>query len=355
MKYTLSIVMIFSALYSSATPKDTCDWIFIYYAPYDNNLSQYSDSILNQLSTASQYENIRVVFQVDKADSLGMYRYSIGPNGTAVDTISSEESTSGKQLSSYLDWVNTTYVFSRSAVFFLDHGGGLNEVGQDLQPDSTYLKTQDIRKSLRRFNKKNKQQIDLLYLQVCAKASIEPLYELHDLAAYTLASQKLLGAPNYYYEGLFNYAHNHPELNGDHLGLIIPSRDRQDMFESLTCIDNSKFAKVKSDFKTLVSELNQRGEISLTRHPKYFDYSNDRYWDLIDFLDCLNLKTNEEKTARDNLKTSIQELIDRKYVPNGLTDIYCGISIAALSKDRIRAYWSMRFYRDFKMDRLPLE
>ncbi len=354
MKYFLFVVITFFSLSSQASQKDSCDWIFIYYAPYDNDLSKQTDTILAQLSTASKYDNIRVVFQVDKDDTLGMYRYTISPEGVHLDTIPSEESTSRKQLTNYLDWINARFEFQHSAVFFMNHGGSLDEIGQDLQPDSTFLKTGDIRKSLKRFNKKNKQIIDLLYLQVCAKASIEPLYEFHDVTKYTLASQKLLGAPNYYYPALFYFTEMGNVGNGLDCAKTIAARDAPEMFESLTCIDNSKFGKVKSDFKLLIAELDKRGEVTFNRDPKHFDYSNDRYWDLLDFLDCLSVKTNEERVARINLENSLRALIVLKYNSHNSDDGFSGVSIAALSKDRIRAFWHMRFYRDFKFDRLPL-
>ena len=340
---------------SFASQKDTCNWIFIYYAPYDNDLSVYADSILNQLSSASKYDNIRVVFQVDKEDTLGMYRYTIGPNGIQMDSVTTELSTSGATLQAYLDWVNQNFQFERSALFFLDHGGRLDEVGQDLYPDSTFLKITDIRNALHHFNETNNKLVDLIYLQVCAKSSIEPLYELHDVAAYTLACQKLLGAPNFYYKNLLKHAHQNPEITGRNISKIIAVFDRTNMFESLTCINNSKFEKVILEFQFLVEKLEKRREIVFSRAPVNFDYATDRYWDLIDFLDCLDLKRNSEKKARDRIKAGITDgLIEFKYVDASKTDTYSGISIAALSKDRIKAFSHMRFYDDFGLDRLPI-
>lgn len=355
MKCLFYILMILNSLNSFASKKDSCDWIFIYYAPYDNNLSQFSDSILNHLSSAGNYENIRVVFQVDKADTLGMYRYSISPNGIHSDTIHSEASTSKEQLTDYLSWVNANYKFNRSAVFFLDHGGGLDEVGQDLYPDSTFLKTTDMRSALNAFNEENRQKPDFIYLQVCAKSSIEPLYEFHEVANYTIACQKLLGAPNYYYRELIQYAHNYPEVATIEMCSSVALYDHRNMFESLTCIDNSKFECVKENFQNFVSKMEKRKALSFTQAPRHFDYANDRYWDLIDFLDCLDLNRKSERQARIVLKTSIQELIAFHYKSHQNNDAFSGISIAALSKARIHAYWHMQFYRDFNLDRLPIE
>jgi hypothetical protein len=69
----------------------------------------------------------------------------------------------------------------------------------------------------------------------------------------------------------------------------------------------------------------------------------------------LDLQSTEETVARDTLTANIQQrLIAFHYVPNGVTTNYSGLSIAALSKDRIRAFWKMRFYRDCLMHKLPI-
>lgn len=354
-RFTILFLFLFSFPFSGLT-QDSTDWLLVYYAPYDNNLSQYSDSILTQLESARKYENVQIVLQVDQSNSLGMFRYTIASNGTIIDTIPSEESTSGKELSNYLKWAADNFPSRHSAVFFLDHGGGLNEVGQDLQPDSTFLTTASIQKALKKFNKRRNANVDLLYLQVCAKASIEPLYEFRDVAQFTLASQQLLGAPNYYYSETIKSLSTQPECTGTDLAKAIAVNDREDMFESLTCIDNSQFSLIRTEFSKLVKELEKKSQINFNKAPLHFDYANDRYWDLIDFLNCLDLQTPEEIAARDTLITSIQQhLIAFHHVPQGNTTKYSGISIAALSRDRIRSFWKMRFYRDCMLQKLPID
>jgi len=356
MKYLFSIVFAFWGLQVNASDKDSCEWIFIYYVPYDNNLSAYADSILNQFSSTAKNENVRVVFQTDKNDTLGMYRYTIDSEGIHTDTIPSELSASGKQLSSYLDWVQSKFFFKKSAVFFLDHGGGLDEIGQDLYPDSTFLTTGAIRKSLRRFKRKTGKLVDLVYLQVCAKSSIEPLYEFHDVAYFTLASQKLLGAPNQYYSGTIENLSLSSCFTGEDLARRIVQAEDHSMYTTLTCIDNAQFGLVKSRFRKLIQLLYQRGEVTITQEPKTYEYGNDRYWDLVDFLECLNLNDPKEIAARDSLTAAIlNDLIVFKKTSAYVKDNFSGISIAVPGKDRTRAYWKMRFFREFKMDRLPVE
>ncbi len=355
MNRILFILLLFASTQKIGAAQDSLDWLLIYYAPYDNNLSHYSDSILRQLESAKQFDNVRVVFQVDKSDSAGMLRYAIGPQKTTVDTISSEKSTSQKSLQSYLKWASERYNFRRSAVFFLDHGGGLNEVGQDLYPDSTFLTTKSIRRSLAKFNKWNQSKVDLIYLQVCAKASIEPLYEIRDVSHYTLASQQLLGAPNYYYPAVIQQLSQHSLNDGLSLAKSIAMNDREDMISTLTCIDNSQFGLIQSEFRKLTFLLEKKDQLNFNKKPLHYDYAHDRYWDLVDFLTCLDLTATSAIELRDRLIDHIEnKLVAYTYTP--VPSEFCGISIAALSKKRIGTYWRrMQFYRNFRMNQLPID
>lgn len=354
MKQFFILLLIFFCFQSIGRTQDSTDWILIYYVPYDNNLSSYSDSVVTQLESVKDINNVQVVLQVDTADSLGMYRYIINKNGVRIDTVQSEESTSQKQLTQYLKWVSKEFSFRKSAVFFLDHGGMLDEVGQDLQPDSNFLTTRSIRKSLHKFNKWNASKVNLLYLQVCAKASLAPLYELHSTSEYTLASQMLLGAPNYYYKEVLRFLSHNPNSSGVELAKAIAMSDRKDMISSLTCFENQHFSTIRSDFRKLVETLKDQPQLQFSRAPLHFDYGSDRYWDTIDFLDALDLKDKKAIVAREALHQSISKtLICYHYSPTPTN--YSGVSIASLSKDRIRKYWNMKFYKDFKLQQLPIQ
>ena len=229
----------------------------------------------------------------------------------------------------------------------------MDEVGKDLYPDSTFIKVPDIRNVLLSFKYENNVVIDLIYLQVCAKASIEPLYELSEIANYTLACQRYLGAPNYYYKGMLQHVAKFPEINGEDLATVIAALDQPEMFESLTCIDNANFDQVRHEFRRFITKMDKRNNLSFKRTPKQFDYANDRYWDIIDFLDCLDLKRRIEIKARERLKESIRQLIVFKFVNED--DGLSGISIAVLNKARIEAYWHLSLYCDSYLHKLPIQ
>lgn len=337
--------------------QDSTDWLLLYYVPYDNNLSHYADSIIDQVNSSKSLKHAKVVLQVDRSDNLGMIRYEISNEGTTTDTIPSERSTHRKNVTRFFKWAAKSFASRRTAIFILDHGGGLNELGQDLNPDSTFIKMNDLRKSLFRYRDKTNSKIDLLYMQVCAKASIEPLYEVSAHVKYTLASQKLLGAPNYYYKAMLDFIDKNPNCSEKQLAEVIASSDRKDMYETLTCIDNSAFLSFKKEFLRFVDMHKDKEKLEFAKAPAQFSYANDKYWDLVDFLLCLNLSAPDEIAQRDALISILNtQLISFiQYSNPSHRSKFSGVSIAALSKQRVTHYWrKMLFHNDFRVDRLPI-
>ncbi len=335
---------------------DSSEWLLLYYLPYDNNLSEYADTIITQLTEASQFPNVNIVLQLDNADTTGMLRYYFSEGTLHKEHISSENSSGSIELSNFFGWTNAHFYAPRTAVFFLDHGGRPDEIGQDLFPDSTFLKTRTIVTALKKFNKQRKKSIDLLYLQVCAKASLETLYEFRDISKYTLASQSLLGAPNYYYGDLLESLEKQPFIEGNTLGERIVDFEDSTMYSTLTCVNNSAFKKVRFHFRNYIREIDKRDDLAFTKTPIGVPYGVDYYFDLIDFLNVINSTEPSEIQARKALKEAIQnDLIEFVRISPMATDQgYCGVSIAALSKQRLEDFDHMRFYRDFWIHRLDL-
>jgi hypothetical protein len=335
--------------------QDSTDWLLLYYIPYDNDLSTYADSILVQLEEAKNSNNTRVVVQIDRSDKLGMVRYVYSKNENRIDTITSERSTHKSKLNQFFRWSAKEFSAKHSAVFILDHGGGLNELGLDTYPDSSFIQVKDLNKVLFRYRKLTGFPIDLLYLQVCSKASIEPLYQLYMHVEYTLASQELLGAPNYYYRNMIRSLEVEPECDGKELAQIIANSERSDMLQSLTCINNEVFPKLRIAFRRFAqayknsdTQINSMGIVS-------FAYAHQNYWDLIDFLqkvDAVDPLLAQRK--EDVLRILKDELIVFHHLSKQqrLKKLN-GISILELSESNVKHFWwSVPFYSDFWINKL---
>lgn len=360
MSFFIRILLVFISLVFSSSlfsQKDSSEWLFIYYMPYDNNLSYLAEDIHSMINNGIKSDNVNAVIQADYTDSIGMTRTSISETGKTTISIEEENSASKKSFDNYLNWVHNNFEFEKSAVIILDHGGKLDEVGLDEYPDTSFLKVTDIRKSLKKFNKKTKDTVDLVFYQVCAKSSIEPLYELADVTKYTMASQVLLGAPNRYYTELFKNIGTKKNLDGKDVASLIANNEAIDMYSMYTCIDNSKLGRFRNYFVEYIKAIDKRVNFGFEAYPIYFDYASERYWDLESFLLSINSTRPSEIALRTKLVDYMNdELIVflKKNQYNAEPLDFCGISISALSKSKIRTYRKLKFYRQFRIGKLDL-
>ncbi|NRA10836.1 MAG: hypothetical protein HRT57_02640 [Crocinitomicaceae bacterium] len=354
MKQLIVIILLLNFSYSQGQDMDSSEWLFIYYMPYDNNLSYLGEDVLSMINNGIDSDNVNAVVQADLADTLGMTRTIITKKESS--HISEENSASKKTYDSYLDWVKTKFHFEKCVIVFLDHGGGLNETGLDEQPNG-FMKVTDIRKSLKRFNKSRGKKIDLVFYQVCNKASLAPLYEISDVTNYTLASQLQLGAPNRYYRHLFKTIGASENLDGAKIAKLIAENETIDMFQYYTCIDNSKFDSLKTHFVNYIKEVDKRNNLLFNEAPIAIEYYGEGYWDLESFI----LNINSTRIKEVELQTKLVDFISNDFIVflkknqhNPPKIDYCGISITALSKAKIKMHRKMKFFRSFKIRKLDL-
>ena len=296
--------------------------------------------------------------QADFAGSGGMKRYLITSDTVKISNVEGESSANTKTYRNYLDWVVQNIQAKRRAIVFLDHGGKLDEVCLDTDPLDKFLRVDSLGKELNSFNSLTNHKTDLIYLQVCAKGSIEPLYEMSDCASYTMASQTELGAPNYYYPAFFRELSEHTEMSVREVVDKIASAERPDMYNSLTCIDNSKMKAFRDLFNRFILSLPKNTLYSLT--PEYFvRYDNEVYYDLIAFLNGIQPTDKTSLTLRKKLIQLIRsDLIFFHQTEPGKVNAfghYCGVSILPLSahySEKRKQYGHLRFFSDFKVHQL---
>ncbi|NEZ55047.1 clostripain-related cysteine peptidase, partial [Adonisia turfae] len=221
------------------TPK-THPWVVLYWMPYDNNLSQFGEPIVEMLVRGTQQSTAAVAIQSDYWGAANMRRRQIiGGTVTEID-VSGEDSSNASALAAYLDWAYQTFEADHWAIIVVGHGGKINEISPDdhqvnNQP-RTWMGVDQFTDVVANFNRAVDGRVELLFFQNCNKATLEVVYEARNSSRYTLASQLTLGAPNYYYEDLLN--HLNPSTDGREAGLAIIDAERADMYHTLTLVDN---------------------------------------------------------------------------------------------------------------------
>ena len=355
-KIIIFIIIYFSISCVSAQKKHNTNWLFIYYMPYDNNLSGYGDTIINMLKSGLVNENIMVTIQADFEDTLGIKRYILSKNAIIESSIANEKSASTKTFTEYLTWVNNNFEAKNYCLVFLNHGGGLDELCLDTQPDYNFLKIDSINNVILDFNKQIGKKIELLFLQVCAKGSIEAIYEVKDCSNYTMFSQVVMGAPNYYYEKTLKYLAQNPNLKGNKIAEQIVANERDDMYNSYVCVDNIKFDSLKIHFNAFLQSFNKITKIELNKKGLIqYGYYHENYWDIKSFLNNLVLNKNSEKRKNILLNYILNELIVFNH-PNPkrpFMNKYSGLSMFAFTNNNyLTSYKHLHFFIDIQLPKL---
>lgn len=357
MQKFLTITFIFLLLPSVLFGRVKTDWLFIYYMPYDNDLSLQGSKIIKMIKEGIKSDKVQAVVQADFAGEGGSYRFSI--SAEKIDTIKIEEEASAQYTTyqDYLNWVQQYFDFEKSVIIFLDHGGKLDELCLDEYPQQAFLKIDELAKVLEDFNQKRGKKIDLLFMQVCTKGVLEVVYELKDIAHYSLASQTLLKAPNYYYTPLFETLSKENKDTGLEIAQLIAEYETLDMYDSYTCINHSKFDRFSDLFKDFLHHY-QKKTWQLTQQPITAYYAGEEYYDVSSFLRNLTFAKKKASESKRYLQNWIKEELIGFHKINPKTNIsnikqYCGLSIYrhltdAFDLDQAPNYSHLRFFKDFK-------
>lgn len=298
--------------------KQRFDWILLYWMPYDNNLWRFGEPILEMLAKGVRSENILVAVESDLWGAKNLSRRGIAKDRVEVEQLKTANSASEEVFAEYLNWANSRFVADKWAIVFLGHGGRLDEISPDEDTGTFQLGTQwmNIKKLsdvIQEFNNKIGKPVELLFLQNCNKATIEVHYTLREAARYTLSSQKLLGAPNYYYEQVLQFLGSNPEVSGGQLAEKIMEFERPDMYSSYTVTENRYLRELPARLNPLIDEIlsslsSKRLAISRSELKPYL-YWDELFVDAVFLLKALAKRSGSAEKRCDEfvefLKTSV--------------------------------------------------
>jgi hypothetical protein len=270
-----------------AAPAEKAQWAFLYWIPYDNDLSRFTSHILEQLKRGARNSSAVVAVQTDVPGRSGMQRMVFTRSDARREDIAGHDSSSAQELAQFLEWGARTIPAENYVVAILGHGGNHNELSQD-QTTQGWMGIEGLASALDRLKTVIGAKPALLYLQNCNKGTIETYYALRGCAHVTLAAQALLGAPNFYYEPLLR------SLNGDNAATSmevakrIAAFERPDMLASLVGTDNFRLDELPQRLKPLLEAVRASGIRELRREDvityAYPDAPGELHADLIGLL-----------------------------------------------------------------------
>lgn len=300
--------------------KQHYDWVFLYWMPYDNNLSPFGKPILNMIGEGVRNNNLLVAVQMDLWNATQLSRIVMTESQTTTQEISTNQSASVQVFADYLDWAKESFEAKNWAIIFLGHGGHLDEVSPDVHlgedgTETQWMNIQEIKNEIARFNQHIGKPIEFFFFQNCNKGTLEVHHTFREVANYTLASQVLLGAPNYYYKSLFQFLGHSPNLNGIQLARKIQEFEREDMYSSYTVTDNSRFLNLATVLNRLIDAILfanwQAVDVSII--PSY-SYMDEQYVDLGQFFQVLTEQSGAEVDKFNDFVNFMRDL--SIYLPN---------------------------------------
>jgi hypothetical protein len=319
--------VVLSRAASSALPSRSClstktryKWAILYWMPYDNDLVRFGEDIVDMLVRGSQHSEALVAVQSDYFGDTRMRRRQI-LGGTVHEVLLDEEDSSDiDAFARYLDWAYTMFEADHWAIIIVGHGGQVNQVSPDDHGTNEQLRSwmgvDQLAQVIDSFNEMTGGRVELLFFQNCNKATLEVIYEVRNCARYTLASQLLLGAPNYYYENFLQQLNDTD--NGYDAALTIGAFERPDMFHSLTLIDNQELGYSLESLTNLIQALDSESlrPIALSILPKnvYFD---EQYCDLLTFFGHLSRFSENVDEAFTHFADLIEEKVIAAHITGG--------------------------------------
>ncbi|MDF0552567.1 clostripain-related cysteine peptidase [Kamptonema sp. UHCC 0994] len=297
-------------------------WVILYWMPYDNDLYPFGFPILQMLARGVQSDNILVVVQADFLGANNLSRSIITKGKVEVQQLKTANSASEEVFAEYLNWANSQFVANKWAIAFLGHGGQLDKISPDVNTGTLQLETQwmNIKKLsdvITNFNREINSRVELFFFQNCNKGTIEAHYTFRDAANYTLSSQKLLGAPNYYYESTLQFLGRNLELNGGQLAEKIMKFERSDMYNSYTVTNNQYVRELPGKLNPLIDKITSSklkpinwGEL------KPYRYMDEDFIDVVLLIQAIAKEATDIQNNCDDFVDFLKNLMIYKYHKN---------------------------------------
>jgi cysteine peptidase C11 family protein len=336
--------------------------VLAYYMSYDNDLTHCGPVILDALKRGVEGTSLAVTVLVDDAFGDRLVRHVFTSGRHRKKALATDDSTSSAVVEDYLSGVVEELPAERYAVVFLNHGGRVDEMCLDEQPGRGrgpgWLSASGVGDVLRRVRTRMPGRFELLFLQQCARASVDNLYNMRDTAAWVMGSQVKVGAPNTYYEPVLRWLDRHPSSSGLALGRQVMRHDRH--YRTYVCVDGRRIAELPDQLSRVADRLIGRSRRSLLfpRRPQpCFEYAGERNYDLLELLGAAfrrnrrsleGFKTFDE-WVRTELIRDITVHPSSRRADGGL----CGLSVFAPSSGaQRRTYDSYPLHRASSMSSL---
>ncbi len=224
------------------------------------------------------------------------------------------------------------------------------------------MNIQKLSTVIEKFNNEVNKRVELFFFQNCNKGTLEANYTFKNTAKYTLSSQLILGAPNYYYEPLLKFVGRNPEINGRKLAEMIMKFERRDMYYSYTCVNNNAVHSLPNKINPLIESilLSNTKAINLNELKTYY-YMDEQFADAV-FFQTLTKQSGAEEQRYNEFADYLNNSMIVKVNRNGTLIDYdsqreygnlsgLGIFIPK-NRQEIERYCYLQVFSDLKLTKL---
>ncbi|HLO47265.1 MAG TPA: hypothetical protein VK211_02430, partial [Kamptonema sp.] len=174
-----------------------------------------------------------------------------------------------------------------------------------------------------------------------------------DAANYTLSSQILLGAPNYYYESMLKFLGQNSELNGGQLAEKIMEFERSDMYKSYTVTNNQYVRELPEKLNPLIDIITSFQIKPINREElQPYKYRDEDFVDVVLLIETIAKKSISLQKECDDFVNFLKKSMIYKYhinpekVNRGLSGI--GLLLPS-SKEHLQKYRYLPVFSDLKL------
>jgi hypothetical protein len=319
------------------------------------------------LTKGVQSENILAVVESDFSGAKQLSRHIITQGNIDTQKLDTANSADEKVFAEYLSWAKSQFDAKKWAIVFLGHGGCLDEISPDEHPEpgvyseTKWMNTKKLSDILANFNREVENRVELVFFQNCNKGTIETIYSFRDTAKYTLSSQILLGAPNYYYEPVFQFLGRHPEINGGQLAEKIMEFEPRDMYYSYTVTNNDAVGKLSEKINPLIDSILSADTKSISKSEfETYTYIDEQFVDVVSFFQTITKRAGAAQQKCNEFLDFFKQSMIYKLEQNGTLlgssskhQTLSGLGMfLPTSRQELEKYRYLQVYSDLKLAEL---
>lgn len=345
---SISLILIPAAQAQSVTPKKK--WTFLIFLNGDNSLDDFATINLKQMEKVGSNDDVNIVVQwasLSARKAVRLYiQKSTNPDevtSPVLEDLGLTDMGDVKTLQDFIAWGVKNYPAEHYFIDVWNHGSGW-EKKRSIRPryrniswddiSGNSIKTEELGEAMAYASNLIGHKVDIYGSDACLMAMVEVANQMSDSVDYFIGSEELEPGAGWPYDKLLADWENKHDISAagiakalvnDYIASYQKTRndDEDDDYHyrekvTLSAFDLSKLPALDQSFKILNEEIRKLDKSDAAKvlnvasnKTQSFDYGEEGYRDLIDFITKLELQniSGLQKTSLENVLTNAKQLV----------------------------------------------